>query len=148
MRSAKTVTRKNIARFVTKAEDIMESEIDELPKKKSQLVGAEREKFAVIGSGQHQCRSCSYVYDQTKGDPEYPVSAGTTWEQLPEDWLCPTCGANKSLFAALGTEVAGFAENQGYGLGVNTMTGGQKSGLIYGALLLFFGLFIAGYFLD
>ena len=35
-----------------------------------------------------------------------------------------------------------------YGLGTNSMTGGQKSGLIYGALVAFFALFIAGYFMD
>ena len=44
--------------------------------------------------------------------------------------------------------VAGFAENQGYGLGTNSMTGEQKSLLIYGALALFFALFIAGYGLE
>lgn len=149
MRSSVKVTRTNFARFVTKAEVEPELDLDLGEKeKKSQLVGADREKFAIIGSGEHQCRACSYVYDASKGDPEYPVAAGTAWEQLPDDWICPTCGANKSLFDSLGTEVAGFAENQGYGLGGNSMTSGQKSGLIYGALAIFFGLFVAGYFLD
>jgi len=154
MNSARTATRKNTARFVTKAEVDIEAEIDAIKEevkkddKRPKLVGAEREKFAIIGSGQHQCKSCSYVYDQSKGDAEFPVAAGTTWEQLPEDWICPTCGANKTLFESLGTEVAGFAENQGYGMGGNSMTSGQKSILIYGALFFFFGLFIAGYFLD
>lgn len=46
------------------------------------------------------------------------------------------------------TEIAGFAANQGYGLGTNSMTQGQKSGLIYGSLLVFFLLFLAGYFLQ
>ena len=46
------------------------------------------------------------------------------------------------------TVVAGFAENQGYGLGTNSMTGGQKSALIYGALAVFFALFLAGYALE
>ena len=45
-------------------------------------------------------------------------------------------------------EIAGVAENQRYGLGTNSLTGGQKSGLIYGALAAFFALFIAGYFMD
>jgi hypothetical protein len=44
--------------------------------------------------------------------------------------------------------VAGFAENQKYGFGTNSMTGGQKSALIYGALAIFFLLFIAGYALE
>jgi hypothetical protein len=46
------------------------------------------------------------------------------------------------------TVVAGFAENQRYGLGTNSMTEGQKSGLIYGALAAFFVLFLAGYAMD
>ena len=45
-------------------------------------------------------------------------------------------------------QIAGFAENQRYGLGTNALTGGQKSGLIYGSLVAFFALFIAGYFMD
>lgn len=44
--------------------------------------------------------------------------------------------------------VAGFAENQKYGLGTNSMTGDQKLILIYGTLLLFFILFIGGYALE
>jgi len=127
----------------------MEADVEEsLRDKKPKVVAAEREKFAVIGSGQHQCKACSYVYDQANGDPEYPLSPGTSWKQLPGDWGCPTCGADKTLFEALGTEVAGFAENQGYGLGANGMTGGQKSALIYGSLAILFGLFISGYLLD
>lgn len=46
------------------------------------------------------------------------------------------------------TEVAGFAVNQGYGLGTNSMTSGQKSLLIYGSLGVFFVLFLLGYFLE
>jgi len=44
--------------------------------------------------------------------------------------------------------VAGFAVNQNYGLGTNSMTGGQKQLLIFGTLLFFFVLFLGGYFLD
>lgn len=44
--------------------------------------------------------------------------------------------------------VAGFAANQGYGLGTNSMTGEQKTGLIYGALAFFFVLFLLGYAMD
>ena len=81
-------------------------------------------------------------------DPEYPVPPGTLFEDLPSDWGCPVCGAGKPSFRARAREIAGFAENQRYGLGTNSMTGGQKSGLIYGALAAFFALFIAGYFMD
>ena len=54
-------------------------------------------------------------------------------------------GADKTKFKNLGKQVAGFAQNQGYGLGTNSMTGGEKSLLIYGALALFFALFLGGY---
>lgn len=46
------------------------------------------------------------------------------------------------------SQVAGFAENQGYGLGTNAMTGEQKSLLIFGSLAAFFVLFLLGYALP
>jgi hypothetical protein len=58
------------------------------------------------------------------------------------------CGADARTFQVKETEVAGFAANQGYGFGTNAMTQGQKSGLIYGSLAVFFGLFLFGYFLQ
>lgn len=69
-------------------------------------------------------------------------------QDLPEDWGCPVCGAARSTFQVQEKEIAGFAVNQKYGLGANTMTSGQKSLLIYGSLGVFFALFLAGYFLE
>ena len=69
-------------------------------------------------------------------------------QDLPEDYVCPICGAPKSKFESRVKVVAGFAENQKYGLGTNSMTGGQKSLLIYGALAIFFILFLSGYALE
>jgi rubredoxin len=69
-------------------------------------------------------------------------------QDLPGDWQCPVCGAEKKLFQSRQLEVAGFAENQGYGLGTNTMTGEQKSLLIFGSLGVFFLLFLLGYAMD
>jgi hypothetical protein len=65
-------------------------------------------------------------------------------QDLPEDYNCPICGAEKAKFESRVKVVAGFAENQQYGLGTNSMTESQKSLLIYGALALFFLLFLAG----
>ena len=48
-----------------------------------------------------ECRVCGYVYDPAKGDPDNGVNAGTAFENLPEDWVCPSCGANKDLFDKL-----------------------------------------------
>ena len=41
---------------------------------------------------------CGYVYDPAKGDPENGVEPGTPWENVPDDWLCPTCGLGKEMF--------------------------------------------------
>jgi rubredoxin len=45
-----------------------------------------------------ECSVCGYMYDPELGDPEHNVPAGTLFEQLPENWTCPVCGAAKSEF--------------------------------------------------
>ena len=42
------------------------------------------------------CDLCGYIYDEAAGDPENGVAPGTKWEDVPEDWVCPLCGADKS----------------------------------------------------
>ncbi|KDP23625.1 hypothetical protein JCGZ_23458 [Jatropha curcas] len=106
------------------------------------------EKFAVLNTGIYECRSCGYKYDEAVGDPSYPIPPGLQFDKLPEDWRCPTCGAAKSFFESKSVEIAGFAQNQQFGLGGNSLTSGQKAALIYGSLLLFFALFLSGYFLQ
>lgn len=44
------------------------------------------------------CSVCGYVYDPEKGDPDSGTKPGTAFEQLPADWLCPVCGAEKGAF--------------------------------------------------
>lgn len=46
----------------------------------------------------YRCTVCGYVYDPTLGDPEGKIAPGTPFESLPEDWVCPVCGASKDLF--------------------------------------------------
>lgn len=46
----------------------------------------------------YQCLLCSYVYDESQGDPISGIAPGTKWEDLPEDWVCPDCGAPKYEF--------------------------------------------------
>lgn len=106
------------------------------------------EKFMQIGTGEAECTSCGYYYTPAKGDPEYPIAKGTRFENLPDDWYCPVCNSEKRVFQSKTKEIAGFAENQGYGLGTNTMTGEQKSLLIFGSLAAFFALLLAGYALP
>jgi len=45
-----------------------------------------------------QCSICGYVYDPAEGDPLAGVAAGVTFEDLPDDWVCPECGASKDAF--------------------------------------------------
>jgi len=44
------------------------------------------------------CTVCGYVYDPAKGDPENGIAAGTPFEKLSADWVCPVCGAGKDDF--------------------------------------------------
>ena len=44
---------------------------------------------------------CGYLYDEAKGDPENGVLPGTKWADVPEDYACPVCGADKGVFEAV-----------------------------------------------
>jgi rubredoxin len=44
------------------------------------------------------CKVCGYIYDPEKGDPDSGVQPGTPFDQLPDDWVCPVCGAAKDQF--------------------------------------------------
>lgn len=44
------------------------------------------------------CGPCGYVYDPAVGDPDSGIAACTPFEALPDDWVCPLCGAAKSDF--------------------------------------------------
>ena len=44
------------------------------------------------------CEICGYVYDPAKGDPSQDIAPGTPFDQLPDTWVCPVCGAPKSQF--------------------------------------------------
>ena len=44
------------------------------------------------------CSICSYVYDPEVGDPDAGIEPGTKFEELPDDWVCPECGAIKDQF--------------------------------------------------
>lgn len=44
------------------------------------------------------CKICDYVYDPAEGDPDNGIPPGTSFEDLPDDWLCPVCGVSKDEF--------------------------------------------------
>ena len=46
----------------------------------------------------YRCIVCYYLYDPAEGDLEHGVPHGTAFENLPQDWVCPLCGADKSNF--------------------------------------------------
>jgi rubredoxin len=46
----------------------------------------------------YKCTMCDYVYDPEQGDPDAGIAPGTAFEDLPDDWLCPVCGAGKDDF--------------------------------------------------
>jgi len=47
----------------------------------------------------YKCNVCGYVYDPNQGDAMSGVPAKTPFENLPEDWVCPVCGATKDEFS-------------------------------------------------
>lgn len=44
------------------------------------------------------CIPCGYIYDPEAGDPDGGIPAGTAFEDIPQDWICPICGVTKELF--------------------------------------------------
>ncbi|MFQ6001718.1 MAG: rubredoxin [Anaerolineae bacterium] len=48
-----------------------------------------------------ECLVCGYIYDPAEGDPEGGIAPGTSFEELPDDWVCPQCGAEKEMFERL-----------------------------------------------
>lgn len=98
----------------------------------------------------YECRACGYVYEPIKGDSKSNIPAGTPFEELPSNWRCPICSAKTSQFANIGVSgsPSGFKENLNYGLGVNTLTPGQKNLLIFGALGLAVLFFLSLYGLQ
>ncbi|MBA7681430.1 High molecular weight rubredoxin [subsurface metagenome] len=58
----------------------------------------EEKKEAVPKMAKYECKVCGYIYDPELGDPDGGIKPGTPFEELPDDWVCPVCGATKSEF--------------------------------------------------
>jgi rubredoxin len=52
-------------------------------------------------SKKYMCNICAWEYDPETGDPDNGVSPGTAFEDLPDDWVCPVCGAGKEDFSEI-----------------------------------------------
>ncbi len=56
------------------------------------------EKEAKPKMAKYECTVCGYIYDPELGDPDSGIKPGTPFEELPDDWVCPVCGAGKDEF--------------------------------------------------
>jgi rubredoxin len=50
----------------------------------------------------YRCLVCGYIYDPKAGDKDSGVPPGTSFDLLPDRWVCPMCGADKSMFEKVG----------------------------------------------
>ena len=48
------------------------------------------------------CGPCGMIYDEALGMPEHGLAPGTRFEDIPDDWVCPECGAGKDAFEKIG----------------------------------------------
>jgi len=46
----------------------------------------------------YMCSSCGFIYDPDEGDPDGGIPPGTQFEEIPDTWFCPVCGARKQDF--------------------------------------------------
>jgi len=60
------------------------------------ILKRKREVFRTMAKW--KCLVCGYIYDEDVGDPEGDIPPGTLFEDLPNDWVCPACGASKDQF--------------------------------------------------
>ena len=58
-------------------------------------------KEAATKMAKYKCSVCGYIYNPELGDPDGHVKPGTPFEKLPDDWVCPVCGASKDQFDKL-----------------------------------------------
>jgi len=47
---------------------------------------------------EYVCPLCGFIYDPKEGDIDEGIPPGTPFEELPDEWQCPICGASKSVF--------------------------------------------------
>jgi rubredoxin/flavin reductase (DIM6/NTAB) family NADH-FMN oxidoreductase RutF len=61
----------------------------------------QEKKEVTTKMAKYQCTVCGYIYDPEQGDPDGGIAPGTPFEKIPDDWVCPVCGAEKSQFEKL-----------------------------------------------
>ena len=58
----------------------------------------EEKKMEASQTPKYKCTVCGYVYNPELGDPDNGITPGTPFTDIPDDWVCPVCGAIKSEF--------------------------------------------------
>jgi rubredoxin len=98
-----------------------------------------------------ECTVCGYIYEPVDGDRSRGVVAGTSLDDLPQDWRCPNCRASVTRFKRITPRVGsytGLEENSKFGIGVNVLNPQLKNLLIFGGLLLGLLLLLSFYFVE
>jgi rubredoxin/flavin reductase (DIM6/NTAB) family NADH-FMN oxidoreductase RutF len=68
------------------------------PKSAATYIESKRKPEKGVKMKKYKCIMCGYIYDPAKGDPDNGVEPGTAFEDLPDSWVCPDCGAGKDEF--------------------------------------------------
>ncbi|PCC67944.1 Rubredoxin [Nannocystis exedens] len=55
-------------------------------------------RVTVANAKRYRCLVCEHIYDPREGDPGTGIAPGTAFEDIPDDWYCPDCGATKADF--------------------------------------------------
>lgn len=64
-------------------------------------VEEEHDPFPKAKPAKWKCMTCGYIYDPEVGDPDSGIAPGTRFEDIPDDWVCPTCKVGKDSFKKL-----------------------------------------------
>ena len=90
----KGLSPKNAPTYIKKSVDVVDTKKKEVKEliTNGELVIPKEEKEEYI------CSVCGYVYDSDEGDPALGIKPGTHFKDLPDDWVCPVCGAEKDMF--------------------------------------------------
>lgn len=68
------------------------------PKNAPTYIDPEKNQGKKSDSEKYKCLLCGHIYDPAEGDPEGKIPAGTEFNDIPDSWQCPICGADKGSF--------------------------------------------------
>ncbi len=110
LRKIKTKTRKKFIPFIfgrgRLKRDVLDEDLDRI------TALYEEKGFLDIAVEGARCTRCGTMYRPLQGDPEHNIFPGTPFEDLPEGWVCPNCGAAKGSFEKLGVELTVLPEGK------------------------------------